>query len=567
MGSDRLNLSDGARIRLLIVDDSPDDAELIAIELREAGLQVDAYRVDTPEALRGALEQPWDLVVCDHAMPRFDSASAFRLANSVRPELPFVIVSGQLGEQAGDEAVLGGVADYISKDQLHRLVPVVARELRNRTRLEQVAELDATTRLPGRAAICRLAQARLVRGGALALVVIALDRFRLINEQFGMQAGDRLLRAVAARLATRFGRQSVGRLGGDQFLLLAEPGSEGVRDAVQATHELLGPPFQQDDQEIYLTASLGSSRSPEDGPDFSSALTQAEEAMRIAKRAGRNRHRPTLLPTAADSGTDLDLERRLRLALEAGQLLLYYQPQLDLPSGAISSTEALLRWRHPELGLLPPARFIPLAEENGLIIKLGRWALLEACRQGVAGWPCLNAHEHDALTVAVNISARQLHEQDLAKLVRGVLEETGLPSTRLQLELTEGTLSIDTEGAVRSLRAIKELGVQVVVDNFGTGYASLNYLRRFPLDILKVDRRLVASLTTESSGHDRVDALIQLGHQLGLSVAAAGVETEVQATTLAALGCDRLQGYLYSPPLPADEFGPWLLATGNLPPR
>lgn len=540
-------LNQATPLRLLIVDDSDDDAALIVETLHEAGYKVAHRRVAKPEAFRAALQEHWDVVTCDHAMPGFDAPAAYAILAELRPEVPFVIVSGNIGERGAVRVMSAGASDYVDKANLERLVPVVARELRNRHRLESMANLDPVTGVGNRNVIChrlsrQIESQREVAGQTPAhLLLVGLDRFKKINDVFGHDAGDGVLRETARRLTEVFGWDAVGRVGDDEFMVLAA--GETVERPVSDVQRSLATPFRVRSREVYITASIGSAPVAAGG-DACDLFNRVESAMRVAKRAGRNRHRTAAAVAAAPAADTINLEHDLRHALERQQLRVFYQVQVDARNRRPIGHEALVRWRHPQLGTISPADFIPIAEESGEVVPIGSWVLAETCRLAAAG---------RLKKVAVNISARQFHESDLVREVQSVLETTGLAPARLELEITESTLISDTEAAVATLKAIKGLGVHVAIDDFGTGYCSLGYLQRFPLDTLKVDRCFIADLERDARSLAITESLIALGHRLGLAVIAEGVESESQADRLRDMGCDRLQGFLYGRPEPLSE--------------
>jgi diguanylate cyclase (GGDEF)-like protein len=387
----------------------------------------------------------------------------------------------------------------------------------------------------------------------VAVLLLDLDRFKVINDSLGHDFGDKLLCALAQRLRQIVREaDTVARLGGDEFVILLAEVAE-VDDAGLVAAKilrLLAEPHRLDEREITLTASLGVSLFPRDSDDGATLIRNADMAMYRAKRDGRSAfafYSPEMNRRIRET---LDLEGALRQALERDEFRLHYQPKVDLPSGRVIGCEALVRWHHPQRGMVSPADFIPLAEETGLIVPLGTWVLKEACRQARAwqdaGLPALN--------IAVNLSARQFRKGDLPQLVEEFLRETGLNPSLLELELTESMVMDDPAGAERTMRTLKELGVRLSLDDFGTGYSSLNYLRRFPVDSLKIDRSFIRDVATDPSGASVVTSVIDIAHNLGLTAVAEGVETREQLVFLLGCGCDMLQGFLFSKPLPAEEF-------------
>ena len=406
---------------------------------------------------------------------------------------------------------------------------------------------DPLTRLPNRASFRQALEDAIARAAPFSIFFLDLDQFKHVNDSLGHAAGDQLLQEATARFERCLGDGDLlARMGGDEFTLLLETDRAG--DKADALLRALSRPMVIENHELHIAASIGISRFPNDAADAETLLKYADLAMYQAKESGRGRWQafsPALTETARER---LMLESSLRKAIERGELILLYQPQVSLAGGKIIGTEALVRWQHPELGLIAPSRFIPLAEDTGLIVPLGEWVLRAACRQA-AQWE----QEGRPLRQSVNLSARQLGERGLVGSVQAALTETGLSPHLLDLELTESALVAQGEAAADRLAALRALGVRISIDDFGTGYSSLAYLRRFPLDMLKMDRSFVQGLSGsgKSARQDQavVKAIIDMAHALDLEVIAEGVEDAAQRETLRRLGCDYMQGFLYSPPV------------------
>ncbi|RCW72979.1 putative bifunctional diguanylate cyclase/phosphodiesterase [Pseudorhodoferax soli] len=433
----------------------------------------------------------------------------------------------------------------------------ITRQQEAAERIEYLAYHDSLTALPNRnqfGALLADAVARAERGHhPFGLFFVDLDRFKQINDTLGHGAGDALLQEVARRLRqTLRAGDAIARLGGDEFVVLVDE-LRSDRHAEAVAHKILqaiARPFIVPGYELRVTASVGISRHGRDGRDGQTLMKYADIAMYQAKAAGKNSFAFYSPAHDDNSIARLELESRLRCALELGELELHYQPKLDLRSGRITGMEALLRWPSPGLGMVSPEQFIPVAEETGLIVPLGKWALRQACRQNMA-WL---AQGLDGLTVAVNLSPRQFSDPDLLTDIVSILHETGLDGRRLELEITESAIMQDAEAGRRLLRSLKSLGVRIAIDDFGTGYSSLSTLKQFPIDTLKIDRSFIADLATDPEDRGLTEAILQMARTLKLHVVAEGVENRVQQAFLRERGCDELQGFLFSKPLPAAEF-------------
>jgi diguanylate cyclase (GGDEF)-like protein len=379
-----------------------------------------------------------------------------------------------------------------------------------------------------------------------------LDEFKAVNDRFGHHIGDGLLKQVAQRIVASVRESdSVARLGGDEFTVVLE-GSHRVEDAGHVATKILEAmqePFHVGSHELRLTASIGIALYPVDGQSAQELLRDADIAMYSAKAAGKNTYQYFTPELREKTSERLHLIDGLRRAVEARhELDLVYQPKVDTATNTITGVEALVRWHHPELGLVLPDRFVPVAEETDLILPIGDWVLEEACRQ-MRTWQSRGID----ITMSVNVSSRQLKRGDLVESVAKVLDSTGLDADRLEIELTEGTLVEDTELAARALEELREMGVQVSIDDFGTGYSSLSYLKRLPIDRLKIDRSFIRDITVSEEAATLSAAIVGLAQSLRLDVVAEGVETAEQLTMLERLGCYGMQGFLFSRPVSADD--------------
>ena len=422
--------------------------------------------------------------------------------------------------------------------------------------MRHLAHHDFLTDLPNRVLLNdRIAQAITLAERnrvQIAVMYMDLDRFKTVNDSLGHSVGDRLLQEVARRLRGAMrSSDTVSRQGGDEFVILmpdvADPAA--VAHGAQKILDAVSKPYTIDGHELVTTPSLGISVYPTDGRDVETLLKNADAAMYHAKESGRNNYQFFTHDMNARAVERLSLERSLRRAIERSELRLHYQPQYEVGSGRIVGMEALIRWEHPELGLLLPGRFMPLAEESGLILPIGEWVLNEACRQS-REWQDQGLQ---AVRIAVNISALQFSSIGFAATVEAALRSANLEARHLELEVTESVIMQGAERVTDSLEQLKTLGLELAIDDFGTGYSSLSYLKRFPIDKLKIDRSFVRDITTDKDDAAITSAIIALTHNLGLRAIAEGVETREQYEFLEREGCDEVQGFLFSKPLPAAQ--------------
>jgi len=437
----------------------------------------------------------------------------------------------------------------------------VTQQRQTEARAHFLATHDHLTGLPNRVVLSRAigdAVENFRRSGhGFAVMFIDLDRFKLINDTLGHGAGDTLLIEVANRLK-RCIRDSdvIARIGGDEFIVLLHDAANAARVTTVARNILAAvvKPLTLKGQECRVTASIGISLYPSDAQDEETLTKNADAAMYAAKEEGRNSfvfHSRTMQTQSIER---LMLETSLRRALERSEFVLHYQPKRDVSRGGISGVEALLRWQHPDLGLLPPGRFIQVAEETGLIVPIGKWVLETACAQNMA-W---QRQGLPPIRVAVNLSPRQFADPKLLDDIRTVLDKSGMPPELLELEITESVVMQNLERTVRVLEAIKSLGITLSIDDFGTGYSSMALVKKLPIDVLKIDRSFVREIATDADDKAIAEAIIGLGRALDLTVVAEGVETPEQEAVLRGYHCDEIQGYLIGKPVPADEFAAFL---------
>ena len=691
-------------LKMLMVEDMPADAEMTLRELARSGMEFVVRRVETEAELRReCVEFEPDIVVSDFALPKFDGLSALRVVRELRPDLPFIFLSGTIGEETAIESLRSGANDYVLKTNLARLPMAVRRALHDvdqRTRrleteealrlrdraveasvnpvvivsaidpnmplvyvnrafeqvtgysraeviggncrflqgedreqpeldkirraiaeqrdghavlrnyrkdgslfwnklyvtpvrdplsnrvthfvgvqyditeikgyqeeLEHQANHDALTGLANR----NLLKDRLKQALALAhrykrpfsLTFIDLDNFKLINDSLGHDIGDRLLKLAAGRLAACVQEgDTVARLGGDEFVLLVaeQEQEEGVYRAMQRVMASMSQPFVIDEREFKITCSAGIASFPRDGEEADTLLRNAETAMYRAKDLGRNNFQLYSSDMNSDLGERLTLETDLWKAVVRNELVLYYQPKVELKSGRVIGMEALLRWNHPTRGMIPPEKFVPAAEASSLITEIGSWVIHEACANNKE-WQDANLR---ALPIAVNISARQLHDNDLVETIRTALQTTNLRPEHLEIELTESAVMMHPDDAINTMARLRGMDVRIALDDFGTGYSSLSHLKRLPVTGLKIDQSFVRDLAFDPDDAAIVRAIVAVAHELMLGVTAEGVENAEQAAFLRTHGCNEAQGYYFARPVPASEMRA-LLERGTLP--
>lgn len=693
---------DRNNLNILFIEDSPEDVELAVIELKREGYSVEWQRVDTEYTLRNVLAS-WlpDIILSDHSMPSFNGMAALAITRELVPDIPFIFVSGTIGEERAIESIHRGATDYVLKDNLRRLstsinramneslvrirtvevekersrlvaileatsdlvvianpddtiqylnqgarkmlnispgrtdltikdlhagwtwdfvknelrptvirdgiwqgeavlvgedgteIPVsqvvishkdrnneveyfsiIARDIRDRKAYEKqiqyLANYDSLTDLPNRSLLAdRAAQAityshRTSR--SIAVLVLNIDRFKLVNDGYGQDTGDALLKQFGDRLrsAVREG-DTVARLSADSFAVLATELSapDDVVTVVRKIQEALRAPFIIHGRSLNITTGIGVSVFPRDGSDFAMLMQNADIAMHRSKEQGENGFQFYASEMTRNASERVSLENELRQALVRKELELYYQPQISIGNGRVIGVEALMRWNHPERGMVPPGLFIPIAENSELIYPIGDWALATACNQ-LKEW---SRAGQTALRVAVNVSARQFRSKGFPEMVGRILRASGIEPQQLELELTESVLVHDHEEAVNILNRLDQLGVKIALDDFGTGYSNLSYLSRLPLHYLKIDQSFVQRSLSDSNDAEIVRAIISLSESLGLRVVAEGIETEEQLEFLRSHKCNLGQGYLFSRPVPAKMIPPLLSLRSPRAPR
>ena len=569
--------------RVLIIDDE-DQVRRLLLELL-TGCYTCHDVSSAEDALNALSGESFDLVISDINMGDMSGLDLVPHVRSISPDTVVVMISGQHGIETAIQAMRVGAFDYITKPldlrhveaaveralQHHQLLVEKRRYeeqlesllLQRTAEVNRLAYYDTLTDLPNRVLFeDRLRQAMAVArqgGQTLGILFVVVDQVKKVNDSLGHEPGDMLLKEMGSRLRGCVSESAtVARFRGDEFAVLLT----GVRDAAEvgevigAISEVLKPSFSLNGHELYATASIGISLYPIDAEDTPSLLQNAGAALYRARKLGGDTYQFFTSDMHSLAAKRLALETSLRQAIDNEEFTVHYQPRAKSESLRITGVEALVRWQHPQLGLVSPAEFIPLAEDTGLIVPIGEWVLRESCRQNKQwldeGWPPMH--------VAVNLSARQFQHQDILGMVVRILKETGLAPKYLELELTESSVMNNAEFAIDVLNGLKAMGVKITIDDFGTGFSSLSYLKRLPIDTLKVDRSFVREAPSDPDDAAMVMAIITLAHNLRLSVVAEGVETQEQLQLLRLLGCDEIQGFFFCRPLAVDAVSA-LLAT------
>ena len=555
-------------LRVLFVEDSDDDARLLVREVKRGGFEPEWERVETADELLAALDRgPWDVVISDFTIPGFSGTEALAMLRARDPDLPFIFVSGTIGEDLAVGAMKAGARDYIMKGNLRRLVPAIERELREAaTRrdhrrmaalVQQLSNYDVLTHLPNRASLHERLQQGLTAAQhedkPLAFMIIDLDGFKEINNTLGHRVGDVLLQQVGRRIQRSVSAlDTVARLGGDEFAVLL-PGTDaaGIGAVTRRIQQAVEEPFHAEGLTLEVRASIGISLCPDHGTTPDLLMQRADVAMYVAKE---NRSGFAIYAPEIDRHTQQRLTFRSELshAIQGDKIVLYYQPKVALSDKRVLGLEVLTRWPHPTHGLLLPNRFIGAAEQAGLIGDLTLAAIDVALRVH----RCWSVDECKPV-IAVNVSPQTLRDARFPNLVAALLQASGARPASLELEITENVIMTDPPQALATLTRLSAMGVRLSIDDFGTGYSSLSYLKRLPVDEIKIDRSFITDLARHGD-ETIVRSTIELAHNLGLTVVAEGVETRATWDRLAALGCDAAQGFFISPPLPFDEVNGWV---------
>src|ERR1700730_1375943 len=568
----------GKPLQVLLVEDSAGDARLLRemFSKEMPGSFVLTHVERMSDALRHLAKGGLDIVLLHMRSPDGHGRDTVRRAQAAAPGVPLIVLTGLDDEAAADQAMKEGAQDYLIKGQIeNRALPRALRHAIERHRIQtdaarmslqskHSAHHDFLTDLPNRIVLNdRLTQANASANRhrhLLAVLFLDLDRFKHINDSLGHATGDKLLKAVGTRLLAVVRKSdTVSRRGGDELVIvlsLIDRSTAGTLIAKKMIAAIVAP-YSIDQRDLHVSASIGISIYPSDGAEAEALIQNADNAMYHAKEAGNNNYQFFKEHMNAKAVERQTPEASLRRALEQQEFELHYQPKISLKSGKITGVEALVRWCHPERGLIPPAEFIPIAESCGLIVPIGQWVLRTACTHA-REWHAIGLPQ---IPVAVNISSVEFRDKNFLENLRATLNETGLEPCHLELELTESVLMQHVESTAFVLGELRAMGVQLAVDDFGTGYSSLSYLSQFPINSLKIDKLFVQGITSERDDAPIISAVINMGRSLMHRVIAEGVETREQLAFLQSRGCDEAQGYYFSHPVVAEQFAK-MLETG-----
>ena len=554
---------------LLVEDDLFYEDYLSEILLGEAkGSYELSHVVRVQEGIKYIEKDKVDVILLDMNLPDGNGLDTICEVQRQAPSTPIIVLTEYDDNELASQALQSGAQDYLVKDHIDRSTLErsiryaiernrLIEQLEQSKRLERhLAYHDALTKLPNRHLFhdrLQQALAQSQRSGKLtALLFLDLDGFKRINDTLGQGIRDKLLKSVAKRLKISVRQvDTIARFGGDEFtiVLLEINDAQDAKKVARKILKVISRPYKIDDHELFVTASIGISIYPGDGADIENLIRKADIAMYRAKGQGKDNYQLYNLSMDAKFSERLTLENSLRKAVENNELVAYYQPQVDLRTGRITGVEALVRWQHPKLGLVPPDNFIPLAEETGVILEIDEWMMKTACQQ-IKSW------EKEGIAnirVAVNLSTRQFRQKNLTETVAQILKDSAVQPENLCLEITENEVMQNIETTVEILQALKKMGVFLSLDDFGTGYSSLSYLKRFPIDILKVDRAFVNGIPSDRDDTAISTAIVVLAHSMELKVIAEGVEESEQVAFLQSLQCDEIQGFYFSRPLEGEK--------------
>ncbi len=546
---------------VVLADDDPSIRLMVRHVLESEDFDI-VEASDGLEAIKAVEKHHPALILLDAVMPGMDGfTTCQQIKEKGHTDIPVMMITGLDDDASVERAYEVGAIDFITKPikwavLKHRVKSVVAKVIAER-KVQLLAYRDTLTNLPNRLLFADRLEQSIIRSErsrtSMALMLVDIDDFKLVNDSFGHDAGDKLIKAVGELIAKSLRRaDTIARLGGDEFAVIIE-GIDGPEDAISIADNLttiLEHNVRLDDQETYTSASIGIAVFPEDGKDARTLLKNADTAMFRAKENGRHCFQFYKPEMSVSAMARLDLENNLKSAFENDEYLIHYQPVIDIHKNEIVGVEALLRWQHPDKGMIQPNDFISVVEDCGLIVALGEWLIFSVCKQ-ISVWQAAGLNDQH---VSINLAPRQFKEQDLVAIFTQAIAENNIDASSLSVEVTERTL-IDNVGEVEAtLKKLRAMGMQVMLDDFGTGYASLAFLKDFPVDVVKIDRAFVTGIPDNREDSAVVDAIAGLTRGLKLRLLAEGVENDRQLDVLKSIGCQYGQGYYWSKPLPGDEY-------------
>ncbi|MCW5598820.1 MAG: EAL domain-containing protein [Nitrosomonas sp.] len=553
--------------KLLIIDDCEIDSKSLYINLAKYWKKLIYKRISSISEFQAALyDSSWDAVIAEYSLPQFDALNALDLLKRSGKEIPFFIYSKNTDENNALAAMRHGACDYLHKGFSFRLVFALERELKlidlkrkqrqTESQFFHLAYYDELTGLPKYKLFCEKASEvlsnRSAQGKIAAIYSIKIEHLPTVGNSRGYNIADALIKQFVYRLSVHTGRNCLlTRLEGGRFTFLN--GEVNTLDEVQVfANQILklgSLPFMIENLEFYISLNIGITIYPDDGSDIEVLLTNSESTLAVNKGSWKNSYQFYTKEVSEISLQRTFLSASLRRALEKNEFVLYYQPIIDVKIGRITGVETLVRWDNPEFGLLQPDKFIPLADETSLIVDIGKWVLQEACKQA-RYWQDAGG---EPISIAVNTSAIELGQSHYLNYITEVLKKERFDPALLELEITESVLMHDTDTSIKVLRELKQMGIKIAIDNFGIGFTSLNCLKKYPIDILKMDRSLTNDMTTSADSLSIVNAIVGLAKNLGVLVLAKGIETREQLDLLTKMNCNKVQGFIFSEPVTGEK--------------
>ncbi|BBL34062.1 hypothetical protein Nstercoris_00291 [Nitrosomonas stercoris] len=557
------------KLKILIIGYSKAEIKQLSVDFDRCQKQLVYQQANNLSDIQSLLDtSSWDAIIAEYSMVGFDALQVLQLLKSRHQTIPFILYTSVTDEQITLAALRHGASDCIPKGHSERLMLAIDRcmelvDLQRRKRqadshIYRMTYYDELTGLPRHNLFCEKANLLLTSGAltdqpVAATYFININRLSRINSKHGYNVGNQLIQQLAGRLSVHSNNNCLlARSEGGNFIFFRSELADTEQAEAFAGQllALAATPFVINSLEFYITLTIGISLYPHDGKEIGKLLANAEDALSFMKKSWPNTYRFYIQKTSQPLLQRIKIEQSLQKTINDKELVLHYQPIIDLTTGKIIGAEALVRWNHPELGLLTPDQFIPLAVESGSIIKIGKWVLHEACRQAKY-WHSIH---FKSIFIAINLSAIELDQFQLTNHVAEALHVTELPPAKLELEINESVLMQDIDGSTKILNELKRIGVKIVMDNFGSSYSSLNYLRRLPIDVIKMDHSLIQNITDEIDNTAMITAILALAKELNMQVRAGGVQSQTQLDFLQQINCHHAQGFLLTPPVPLEHF-------------